>query len=654
MKSKFLLLLILLFTSGLFSQKTVFDIVAESPDHQILEALLIQSELDITLSGNEKFTLFAPTDRAFLNIPPNILFNLGDDLQEEITQILLRHVVESTKLASSLSNGQKLFSLSGVSLLVKIENGEVYINNAKVSVTDIIATNGVVHVVDAIILPQPTGKTVADIIINSPLHTTLRFAIAGSNAEKILRGQGPFTVFAPTDDAFAKMSPGILQELINDPTGKLADALLYHVVERRLLSTQLSNNMELTTANGENVKITFQNGNVFINEAKISVVDLIADNGVVHVIDAVLIPKGFTTNTVVDAIIKSTDHRIFQGALNAAGLTETLRGTGPFTVFAPTDKALELLLPGVIEDILFGDLKSVQDILLGHVVAGKVLAGSLSNGMKVKTISGAEYTIKIAGGKVFIDEAEITVTDIIKDNGVVHVINAALVAKPANTIYDVVLKSPDHRILQAVLGLSDGKTNFKDPNISYTLFAPTDDAFTNLPEDQLQAILDSEGTLLETVIKRHILKRKVLSSAITNNLKVKSFDNQDLVFKISGGAVFVNNAQVIAANLLASNGVVHVVDQVILPNIDTKVDVIPANESLIYPNPAFDVINYDFSKWAKGEVVVKVVSLDGKSITTFNKLDVKGQITISGIQSGLHILKAESGSKTTNKIILVK
>jgi hypothetical protein len=146
----------------------------------------------------------------------------------------------------------------------------------------------------------------------------------------------------------------------------------------------------------------------------------------------------------------------------------------------------------------------------------------------------------------------------------------------------------------------------------------------------------------------------VLSSAITNNLKVKSFDNQDLVFKISGGAVFVNNAQVIAANLLASNGVVHVVDQVILPNIDTKVDVIPANESLIYPNPAFDVINYDFSKWAKGEVVVKVVSLDGKSITTFNKLDVKGQITISGIQSGLHILKAESGSKTTNKIILVK
>lgn len=643
----------LLLSFGLFGQKTVFDVISESEDHQILEALLIQSELDQTLSGSDKFTIFAPTDKAFLNIPPNILFNLGDDVKGAVTQILLRHVVESTKLASSLSNGQKLFSLSGVSLLVKIENGEVFVNNAKVTVTDIIASNGVVHVIDAVILPQPTGKTVADIIINSPLHTTLRFAIAGTNAEKLLRGEGPFTVFAPTDDAFAKMDAGILQELINDPNGKLANALLYHVVERRLLSTQLSNNVELTTANGERVRIAINNGSFYINQAKITVVDLVADNGVVHVIDAVLLPPGLPTNTVMDAIIKSTDHRILQGALNAADLSETLRGDGPFTVFAPTDKAFELLLPGVIEDILFGDLKSVQDILLGHVVAGKVLAGSLSNGMKVKTISGAEYTIKLLNGKIFIDDAEITVTDIIKDNGVVHVINAALVAKPANTIYDVVLKSPDHRILQAILGLSDGKTNLQDPTISYTLFAPTDVAFTNLPEDQLQSILDSEGKLLETVIKRHILKTKVLSSAIANKLKVKSFDDQDLVFTISGGEVFVNNAKVITADVIASNGVVHVVDQVILPNIETKVQIVPANESLIYPNPVSDVINYDFSRWAKGDLIVKIISLDGKSVKIFDKLDSKGQIHVSDLQSGLHILKVESGSKTTNKVILV-
>ena len=139
-------------------------------------------------------------------------------------------------------------------------------------------------------ITQKETTTVVDIIVNSPDHTTLETAVVAAGLADDLSGDGPFTVFAPTDDAFAALPEGTLDALLEDPTGALADILLYHVVSGKAMSTDLSDGQMITTLLGKDVTVTINGEGVFINDAKVTVADLVADNGVVHVIDAVLLP----------------------------------------------------------------------------------------------------------------------------------------------------------------------------------------------------------------------------------------------------------------------------------------------------------------------------------------------------------------------------
>jgi transforming growth factor-beta-induced protein len=163
-----------------------------------------------------------------------------------------------------------------------------------VIVADLLAENGVVHVIDAVLVPEleePLPATVVDIIVNSADHTTLETAVIAAGLADDLSGTGPFTVFAPTDAAFAALPAGVLDDLLADPTGALANVLLYHVVAGQTLSTDLSNGQIIETLlTDEEVVITINANGVFVNDAEIVVVDLLAENGVVHVIDMVLSP----------------------------------------------------------------------------------------------------------------------------------------------------------------------------------------------------------------------------------------------------------------------------------------------------------------------------------------------------------------------------
>jgi uncharacterized surface protein with fasciclin (FAS1) repeats len=138
------------------------------------------------------------------------------------------------------------------------------------------------------------SNTVVDIIAGSPDHETLEAAVIAAELDDDLSGDGPFTVFAPTDDAFAALPEGTLDALLADPTGALADILLYHVVSGKIMSTDLSDGQVATTLLGKDITVTINNDGVFINDAKVTVADIEADNGVVHVIDAVLIPSDAT------------------------------------------------------------------------------------------------------------------------------------------------------------------------------------------------------------------------------------------------------------------------------------------------------------------------------------------------------------------------
>ena len=183
-------------------------------------------------------------------------------------------------------------TLAGTELTVSLMNGMVQIDNANVSVADIETDNGVVHVIDAVLVPEEDeSTTVVDVVVNSENHTTLEAAVVAAGLVETLSGDGPFTVFAPTDAAFALLPEGLVAQLLEDPTGDLTTILTHHVHSGNVLSTDLSNEMIVPTLAGTELTVNIMDGMVQIDNANVSVADIETDNGVVHVIDAVLIPS---------------------------------------------------------------------------------------------------------------------------------------------------------------------------------------------------------------------------------------------------------------------------------------------------------------------------------------------------------------------------
>ena len=188
-----------------------------------------------------------------------------------------------------LTNNQIVTTINGTDVTVTINSNGVYIDNAMVTFADIVADNGVVHVIDAVLMPSTSTNSIYEIVSNSNSHTTLKTAIDACSLDGTLSGPGPFTLFAPTDSAFNLLPSGTLTALLND-IPQLTSILLHHAVNDSVMSTMLTNNQIVTTINGTDVTVTINSGGVYIDNAMVTFADIIADNGVVHIIDLVLLP----------------------------------------------------------------------------------------------------------------------------------------------------------------------------------------------------------------------------------------------------------------------------------------------------------------------------------------------------------------------------
>lgn len=274
--------------------QTVVDVIVNSNDHDTLEAAVVAAGLVETLSDtNATFTVFAPTDAAFANLPAGTIEAVLAD-STLLSNILLYHVVGTQALSTDLTDGQMITTLQGQDVTVTIDstNGVVMINNAMVIVVDIMASNGVVHVIDAVLLPQaPQTNTILDIVVNSADHDTLEAAVIAAGLAETLSGSGPFTLFAPTDAAFANLPAGTIEALL-DSIPELTNILLYHVAPGSVMSTDLTNGQQVPTMTFfPPLTVTIDSSGVMINQAMVIVADIVASNGVVHVIDAVLLPQ---------------------------------------------------------------------------------------------------------------------------------------------------------------------------------------------------------------------------------------------------------------------------------------------------------------------------------------------------------------------------
>jgi uncharacterized surface protein with fasciclin (FAS1) repeats len=399
--------------------------------------------------------------------------------------------------------------------------------------------------------------------------TTLIAALEATGLDEVLKGSGPYTIFAPTDDAFAALPEGLVAALLNDlPT--LSQILLYHVVPGNVRAGEVVTLNSARTAQGESLAIDVRGGNVYADNAMVVTTNIDTNNGVIHVIDSVMVPSSIDVAKlllpdVVDIAVADGRFTTLVAAVQAAGLVDTLKSGGPFTVFAPTDDAFAKLPAGTVSALL-NDIPTLTDILLYHVVSGEVMAEQVVGLSNATTVQGQPVVVSVDMGSVYINDAQVIITDIQAKNGVIHVIDS-VVLPPSGNIAETL--SADGRFTTLLAAVTAaGLADTLSTGGPFTVMAPTDDAFARLPAGTVPALLGNIPQLSE-ILLYHVVDGRVFSGDVVKLSSAPSVQGEDIVISISGGSVKLNgDSTVTETDLLATNGVIHVIDRVILPSGD--------------------------------------------------------------------------------------
>lgn len=513
-----------------------------------------------TLNGDGPFTLFAPTDAAFAALPAGTVEALLAN-PAELSKVLLYHVVAGELPASSVIATDKAVTVQGRSIYFTVEAGPVVkVNQATVIETDIEAANGVIHVIDAVLLPP--GK-IPQVLTERGDFTTLLTAVGAADLVDTLNSDGPFTLLAPTDAAFAAVPSEVLNALLADPA-ELAQVLLYHVISGEVPASTVVTLTKATTVQGNSVTISVEGGNVRINNALVTVTDIEAENGIIHVLDAVLLPPG----RIPEVLTELGNFNTLLTAVGAANLADTLNGDGPFTLFAPTDAAFAAV-PEETLNALLADPEALAKVLLYHVVPDNLSAAEVVAQTKLKTALGKRVSVTVNGQTVQLNNATVTDTDIEARNGVIHVIDAVLL--PPGKIPEVLTEQGNFSTLLTAVGVA-GLAETLSGAGPYTLFAPTDAAFAAVPEETLNALLADPAALAQ-VLLYHVVPGELLAEDVVTLEAAKTASGKSFRITASESGVKVNSANVTQVDIEAINGVIHVIDAVILPSQVVQFDV---------------------------------------------------------------------------------
>lgn len=292
-------------------QKSIVETAVSAGNFNTLVAAVKAAGLVDALSSGEQLTVLAPTDAAFEKLDPLMLQTLlQPENRDQLKAILTYHVVPGRVNAADAYGLNSTASLQGQRLNLNLRDGEPSVNNSKLVATDIECRNGVIHVIDEVLIPAT--KTIPETAVNAGVFNTLVAAADAAGLVGTLGGQGPFTVFAPTDEAFAKLPAGTVESLLK-PENKqqLINILKYHVVSGRVYDEDAVKARTATTLLGKSVQIKFSAEGLMVNDAKITAKNVDASNGVIHIVDSVLLPpKGMSASEALAVLESAVDRGV--------------------------------------------------------------------------------------------------------------------------------------------------------------------------------------------------------------------------------------------------------------------------------------------------------------------------------------------------------
>jgi uncharacterized surface protein with fasciclin (FAS1) repeats len=418
---------------------SIYEIAKSNPDFSILASLLEQAGFSGALDRDYyQLTAFAPTNAAFEALGAETLEAVQGDI-DLLRTILKNHLAREALDSTTLAAAGSVRTLLGLDLVVAPDSSSptgLSIDGKPIAAADIKASNGIVHVVGEVLVP-PAPKSLVDVASEREDLSTFVFALgeAGLAEEFDSTEKWPaFTIFAPNNGAFAALPDGVLDALLSDPTGALADVLKLHVVRGRLASSHLYDGQVLYSLSGEKLTVSIEGSEVRINNALVAETDLRAENGIIHILNDVIASDPFT---VADFVTGSRVLTTLEAALDAAMLTEVLDDPdADLTLFAPLDSAFANLPEGTLESLLADPSGALTDILKYHVVGESLTAEELTAAGTVATLLGPEVEItersfnfwgwKFPYSIVKVNGIRVVVADVQTDNGVVHIISGVL------------------------------------------------------------------------------------------------------------------------------------------------------------------------------------------------------------------------------------
>lgn len=432
-------------------------------------------------------------------------------------------------------------------------------------------------------MPIQNLPSVADAAIATSELSTLVSILSLDGLSDLLAAasddNAQLTVFAPSNAAFQGVVDALgLSSIDEIPESVLEDIVRYHIVGAVAKSTDLQPTT-YETLNGESVTVDLSSG-VKVDGANVTSADIEVSNGVVHIIDAVLLPSLYKSalGTIVEVPLFRKDYSILTAALVKAELVETLLTAGPFTVFAPNNDAFEASGITSLDGLSKEDL---TPILLYHVVGDEVLSSGLPSDGVVSTLNNGGFSkfFLSYGDNVFINGSSmITDVDISKSNGVIHTIDRTLVP-PTQSVVDIAValsqasENPEFTTLVSLLTDPDQAGVLEvlsDEDGNFTIFAPTDAAFEEI--STVTSTLSDEQ--ISTVLSYHVIADRIYSTDLADGVQPETVGGQTLAVNINGGSVTLadkdsNNedATVVLVNVNGINGVIHVIDKVLIPTL---------------------------------------------------------------------------------------
>lgn len=579
---------------------TIFDVAEGDDRFSILVTALQTAGLETTLRDPEsEFTVFAPTNEAF----ENLLDVLETDAQgllanPNLSEILLYHVLrgsvdataafgvadsdESTVPTANTNQDLLALSRSGESLLV---------NLSTVIDPNLEATNGVIHAIDTVLMPPaPRGEPTLNIVETAQADdrfTMLVDAVIRADLVSDLSNpEATLTVFAPTNDAFEALGENNIAALFEFPE-TLAAILTQHVLgsEVNSIGAYALNGSNALTLSGAEIGVSIADGKLYFGGAEVIIEDIYTTNGIIHVIDTVVVgdvqlPK--PAESIVEVAQAAEDEfTILEKALGAADLVGDLSNLNRnFTVFAPTDAAFEAYLAeeGLTEEELLA-APGLADVLLYHVIEGPdVLASAAVSVAKsdeslVPMLGGGHVALSHNNETLYINLSTVVTPNVLAANGVIHVIDKVLVppaemGEPVDNIIQTAIAAGSFGTLYDFLMQANLIDTLSNEEATFTVFAPTDDAFAalggaadNLTTEQLRQVL-----------LHHVIPERAVDSITAYSLNGTSVPTAapglSVSLEIVDGMLQVEDSNIVMYDIYTTNGIIHVIDTVITSSLE--------------------------------------------------------------------------------------